>query len=109
MSVIHIESNGDTGQVRHLLRSAIEGEIAKLQLALQLARKRLLPFEEKYDISSERFMAEMTAEDLTGGDDEYVRWAGEYRLTERLEEKLRKLREVEFSDPGLLQSDQITG
>lgn len=109
MSVIHIETNGDSGQVRHLVRSAIDGEITKLQLALRLAQKRLLPFEEKYGVPSTQFIAEMTAEDLTGGDDEYVQWAGEYRLMERLRGKLQKLREVEFGDSRLLQSDQIPG
>lgn len=107
MSTIYIETNGDAKQVRQLVRSAIDGEIAKLQLALQLAHKRLLPFEEKYNVLSAHFNAEMTVEDLTGGDDEYVRWAGEYRLMERLQSKLQKLREVEFSDSGLLQSNQI--
>ena len=91
MSVIYIEANGDARQVRQLVRSAIDGEIAKLHLALLLAQKRLLPFEEKYGVLSEQFTAEMTAEDLTGGDDEYVRWAGEYRLRERLQGKLQKL------------------
>ena len=43
----------------------------------------------------------MTAEDLAGGDDEYVRWAGEFRLMERLQAKLQRLQEVEYSDPGL--------
>lgn len=52
MSVIHIEANVESGQVRHLVRAAIDGEIAKLQLALQLARKRLQSFEEKYGVTS---------------------------------------------------------
>jgi len=109
MSIIHIEANGDAGQVRQLVRSAIDSEIAKLQLALQVAQKRLLPFEEKYGVSSTYFATEMAAEDLTGGDDEYVRWAGEYRLMERLRGKLQKLSEVVFSDSDTLQSDQISG
>lgn len=90
MSIIHIEANGDAGQVRQLVRSAVDSEIAKLQLALEMAQKRLLPFEEKYGVSSAYFANEMSAEDMTGGDDEYVRWAGEYRLMERLREKLQK-------------------
>lgn len=104
MSVIHITANGETDQLLQLVRSAIEGEIAKLELGLELAQKRLLPFEQKYGVSSDHFAAEMTAEDLTGGDDEYVRWAGEYRLMERLQTKLRRLQEVEYSDSALLQS-----
>lgn len=105
MSVIHIQANGDASQVLQLVRSAIDGEIAKLKLGLQLAQNRLLPFEEKYGITSGQFAAEMTAEDLTGGDDEYVRWAGEYRLMERLQTKLQRLQEVEYGDSALLQSN----
>ena len=78
-------------------------------LGLQLAQKRLLPFEQKYGVTSTQFAAEMTAEDLAGGDDEYVRWAGEYRLMERLQAKLQRLQEVEYSDPELFQLNQISG
>jgi len=33
-------------------------------LGLALARQRLAPFERKYRVSSDRFITEMTAEDL---------------------------------------------
>ena len=39
---------------------------------LKLADKRLAPFEEKYDVTSEYFISEMAAEDLEGSDDEYI-------------------------------------
>jgi hypothetical protein len=45
-------------------------------------------------VTSEHLIAEMAAEDLAGGDDEYVRWAGEYKLTQRLREKLQKLQKI---------------
>jgi len=79
MSVIHIKANGDVSQILRLVRSAIDSEIVKLELGLQMAQKRLLPFEEKYGVTSRQFAAQMTAEDLDGGDDEYVRWEVEYR------------------------------
>jgi hypothetical protein len=69
----------------------IENEIRRLELALKTAQKCLLPFERKYSVTSEQFMATMTAEDLDGGDDEYVQWAGEYILMQRLEKKLQHL------------------
>src|SRR5262245_33561555 len=40
-------------------------------------------------MTSEHFIVEMTAEDLEGKDDEYVHWAGEYKLMQRLQDKLR--------------------
>jgi len=72
----------------------IESQIARLELGLQLARKRLVPFEQKYGVTSEHFISEMAAEDLEGGDDEYVRWAGEYGLMQRLQERLQELAET---------------
>ena len=89
-----------------LVRAAIESEVAKLELALKMAVKRLAPFEEKYGVTSEYFLAAMTAEDLEGKDDEYVRWAGEYRLMQRLQDKSRKLQEISYHDPNLLHADQ---
>jgi hypothetical protein len=106
MSTIYIEPAQKTGEVLYLIQSAIEGEITRLKLALKLAQERLAPFEQKYGVTSEHFMAEMSAEDLTGGDDEYVRWAGEYQLMQRLQEKLQRLQEIKYGDSDLLRSDQ---
>ncbi|MBI3740209.1 MAG: hypothetical protein HY257_00440 [Chloroflexi bacterium] len=95
MHVLHIEPKQNL-QLIELVKSAIQSEIARLQLALDLARKRLAPFESKYKISSEEFIRTQTAEDLQGGDDEYVQWAGEFKLTQRLEEKLNQLKDLRF-------------
>ena len=106
MSTIYVEPAQNANQVLSLVQSAIEGERTRLELALKLARERLVPFEQEYSVSSEYFISEMAAEDLKGGDEEYVRWAGEYRLMQRLQEKNRQLREINYGDPSLLQSYQ---
>jgi hypothetical protein len=74
-----------------------------------MAQKRLAPFEQKYQVTSEYFITEMAAEDLAGGDDEYVTWAGEYQLKQRLQEKLRQLQEISYGHADLLQPDQGAG
>ncbi len=102
MTKISIESARKTVDVLPLIRSAVDSEIARLKLALNMAVKRLLPFEEKYGVTSEYFISEMAAEDLEGKDEEYIRWAGEYRLMQRLQEKLEKLQEVDYDDSGIL-------
>jgi hypothetical protein len=96
MSVIYIEPTETANDVRGLIQAAIEGQIAKLELGLAMARKRLAPFEQKYGVTSEHFISEMAAEDLEGGDDEYVHWAGEYKLMQRLYDKLRQLQRIEY-------------
>lgn len=102
MSTLYVEPIERAQQVLPLVRAAVDGETVRLDLALKQARQRLLPFERTYGISSERFIAEMAAEDLQGGDDEYVQWAGEYQLMKKLEEKLARLQEVEYGDSGVL-------
>jgi hypothetical protein len=96
MSTVYVEPVQTAGEARHLVQSVIESEVTRLELALGLARKRLLPFEQKYGVTSEDFISKMAAEDLEGGDDEYVHWAGEYQLAQRLREKIRRLQEIEL-------------
>jgi len=106
MGTIYVKPTRKASEVLSLIRSAVEGEMARLELALKLARERLVPFEQKYGVTSEHFISEMAAEDLEGGDDEYVRWAGEYRLMRRLQEKLQRLREISYGDSDLLRPGQ---
>jgi hypothetical protein len=106
MATLYIEPRHESGDILRLVQAAIESEVAKLELALKMAAKRLTPFEEKYGATSEHFLATMTAEDLDGKDDEYVHWAGEYKLMQRLQDKLRKLQEISYDDSDLLHADQ---
>ena len=106
MATLYIEPIHESREILRLVQSAIESEVAKLELALKMAVKRLAPFEEKYEVTSEHFLMKMTAEDLEGKDDEYVHWAGEYKLMQRLQDKLRKLQEISYHDPSLLHADQ---
>ena len=105
MATIHIQPAQGSGEVLRLVRSALDSEVAKLELAVAMAEKRLAPFEAKYGVTSKHFFSEMSAEDLQGKDDEYVQWAGEYQLIERLRNKLRTLHDIDFNDPSLLRSD----
>jgi hypothetical protein len=47
-------------------------------------------------VDSETFLRRYTAEDLSGQDEEYIRWAGELRIRERILEDLGKLKEIEY-------------
>jgi len=78
-----------------ILKEALATEASRLKYSLNLARKRLKRFENKYNISSEKFINEWSAEDLKGKDLEYVEWAGEYHLFSRLNERLIVLESIE--------------
>jgi hypothetical protein len=82
-----------------VLKEALETEALRLEYSLNLAKKRLKGFEIKYNISSEKFINEWSAEDLKGEDLEYVEWAGEYQLSLRLSERLVALKSIEHVTP----------
>ena len=103
---VSLTSERNPFSMLRLVKSTIDAEMRKLELAVELAERRLRPFEEKYRTTSEEFLAHYAAEDLDGGDDEYICWAGEYRLKQRLLEKLATLREIENDDPGVFYAHQ---
>jgi hypothetical protein len=101
-TTIYIQSDQEASDVLHLVRTAIEAEAIRLELALEMANQRLMSFEKKYNVTSEYFISHLSAEDLTGGDDEYISWAGEYQLKQRLQKKLKQLREIQYDNSGIL-------
>ncbi|HEY7496556.1 MAG TPA: hypothetical protein VIH59_36315 [Candidatus Tectomicrobia bacterium] len=76
-------------------------EAYKVRLGASSARTkcRLAMFEVRYEVDTTRFLHEMTAEDLSGGDLEYVEWAGEAKLLEGLESELRELEHASYHMP----------
>lgn len=79
-----------------ILTEALESESIRLQYSMKLSKKRLSKFEKKYNISSQKFINEWSAEDLEGKDMEYVEWAGEYELSRRLNERLIALKSIKY-------------
>ena len=76
------------------LGEALETETLRLKYSMKLAKRRLSKFEEKYSVNSKEFIKEWSAEDLEGKDLEYVEWAGEYKLSMRLNERLDALKSI---------------
>jgi hypothetical protein len=67
-----------------------------MEIGLNRTNREIKSFEEKYKVSSETFAKEFAAEDLKGGDDEYIRWAGELGMRNRIIEELEKLKDIEY-------------
>ena len=53
-------------------------------------------FENEYKISSETFLNQFTAEDMNGGDPEYISWAGELKIRERIVKDIDRLKEIQY-------------
>ncbi|MCB8943885.1 MAG: hypothetical protein H6658_09025 [Ardenticatenaceae bacterium] len=75
---------------------AIEVYKAKLKTSISRTQQHLQEFEEKYNVSTKYFLQNMAAEDLQGGDMEYIEWAGEARILEKLESELTELKNVRY-------------
>ena len=97
MLQLEIKSDApDLEIVQNLVRAAINSEIKNLKRSIDKTNKLLQKFETKYQVSSDFFLSNWTAEDLEGRDDEYVNWAGEIKIKQRLVNALQKLEGIEY-------------
>ena len=74
--------------------NALEAYKARLRASVERTERRLREFEARYGVDTRTFLTQMAAEDLAGGDLEYVEWAGEAKLLEGLRRELRDLEDV---------------
>ncbi len=70
---------------------AIDAYKVRLRAGIERTRRRLAAFEVRYGKDTAHFLSAMAAEDLEGGDLEYVEWAGEAKLLEGLETELLEI------------------
>ncbi|MCA6598536.1 MAG: hypothetical protein IM539_20180 [Pseudanabaena sp. M046S1SP1A06QC] len=97
MLQLEIKSDAlDLEIVQNLVRAAINSEIKNLKRSIDKTNKLLQEFEIKYQVSSDFFLSNWTSEDLEGKDDEYVNWAGEIKIRQRLANALQKLEAIEY-------------
>ena len=78
---------------------AIESYKARLRASIERTQRRLVQFEQRYGVDTAHFLQQMAAEDLEGGDLEYVEWAGEAKLLEGLEAELTELEHARYQLP----------
>ena len=85
----------DGGSVQTVVQ-ALEAYKVRLRASITRTKRRLGTLEARYGVDTTHFLREMTAEDLQGGDLEYVEWAGEAKLLEGLEAELRELEHASY-------------
>lgn len=78
---------------------AVDAYKVRLRAGIERTKRRLAEFEARYGVDTAHFLREMTAEDLAGGDLEYVEWAGEAKLLKGLEAELRELEDARYQLP----------
>jgi hypothetical protein len=78
---------------------AIEQYKTQLQAGLERTQRKLNTFERQYQVTTAHFLTYMSAEDLSGGDMEYVEWAGEAKLLDGLQAELEELEHASYQLP----------
>lgn len=80
-----------------IIRSAIAAETSRLELGMKTTERHIRSFEERYHVTSESFLRDFAAENLADGDREYVCWAGELKLRERIAAQLDTLKGIQYA------------
>ncbi len=92
---LHVAS--DQQNALPVIQSAIAAKMKRIELGLRKTEKEIQRFEEKYNMSSDQFLRDCTAENLAGGDDDYVSWMGELQLRQAVLEELHLLQDIEYA------------
>lgn len=95
MTTLHIKSDSDNEAI-DIIKTAIDAEIKRLELGLQRTERQISKFEDEYKISSETFLKQFSSEDMKNGDAEYVVWAGELMIKERIIKNINRLKEIQY-------------
>ncbi len=95
MIKLQIQSDTKDGVI-DIIRAAISSEIKRLEIGLYKTDKQIEKYETEYNVTSEVFRNEFSAEDMKKEDQEYVEWAGELKIREKIMADLKKLKEIEY-------------
>lgn len=93
---LHVAS--EQQNVLPVIQSAIEAKRKRVEIGLKRTEQEIKRFETKYQMPSEQFLSQhLTAEDLEGGDDDYISWMGELQLRQAVLEELHLLQNIEYA------------
>ena len=82
--------------LQSLVEGALENELRILEVGIRRTRKNIEAFEEKYAMTSDKFVQRFENDELEETM-ELIEWIGECRLLQRLQEKADTLREIQFA------------
>ena len=84
-------------QLKPLVEAAIANELRLLEAGVRRTEQRLLEFEEKYSLGTQKFISRYENDELEETVD-FDEWIGEFRMLTRLREKADTLRGIRFEN-----------
>lgn len=96
MNMLTLMSESST-QLQPLIETAISHEMGLLEVSIRQAEHRLQAFERRFAMKTADFLSRYENDQI---DEtlEIAEWIGEFRLLERLREKIRTLRSIHFAN-----------
>jgi len=94
--MVKLQVFSDRKNILPLIQDAISYKIKRTKIGLNKTEDSIRKFEKLYKVSSTSFLNSYTAEDLSGGDNDYISWMGEINLRESLLDELNILNEIEY-------------
>jgi len=83
--------------LKQFIEEALSRRIASLKDGIRRTEEHLQEFESKYQMSTEEFLRRFENDELQHRlDMEFDEWVGESRMLKMLDEKVNKLRGIEF-------------
>ena len=90
---IFYDTPAKKNRVNNILENALDREKKLLQTALKRTKNNLKKFEDKYQMSSEKFF-KLYQTGKTDDRDDYVDWAGECHIYRSIDEKIQDIEEM---------------
>lgn len=84
-------------QLKPLVEAAIANELRLLEAGVRRTEQRLLEFEEKYSLRTQKFISRYENDELEETVD-FDEWIGEFRMLTHLREKADTLRGIRFEN-----------
>ena len=95
MTILQIKSDADSNTM-DIIKTAIQSELKRLEIGLEKTERQIAMFENEYNISSETFLKQFSSEDMKGCDPEYISWAGELKIREKIRTDINRLKEIQY-------------
>jgi hypothetical protein len=93
MTKIMVEDTG-ADELKGLVRSALEHEIKFISIGIRKTEESLRKLEDIHAMPSEQFYAKYSSGEL-GDSLDFIKWAGEVEILEKLQRSLKELAEAE--------------
>lgn len=86
-----------SSSLKPLVEAALTNELRLLQAGVQRSEQRLQQFEAKFQLSTADFLYRFEADEFEETL-ELTEWVGEYRLLQKLKEKIEILQGIQFAN-----------